>query len=113
MPRRRRLGRHSLTAFCAAALLVAAPAAAAPGDLDGGFASAGVQTASFMTTFPGQEDSHKVAIDSQGRVVVAATLEGTAQRRPAPRDQRVPADAGRPAGPDVRRRRARHAADHR
>ena len=35
-----------------------------------------MQTASFMTTFPGQEDSHKVAIDSQGRVVVAATLEG-------------------------------------
>lgn len=75
MPRRRRLGRPALVVSCAA-LLLAAPAAAAPGDLDAGFATGGVHTASFMTTFPGQEDSHKVAIDSLGRVVVAATLEG-------------------------------------
>lgn len=64
-----------LTAFFAAVTLTA-PVAAAPGDLDGGFASGGIFTGSFMTTFPGNEDSHKVAIDSQGRVVVSATLEG-------------------------------------
>jgi len=67
---------RALAALCIGAALAAAPAAAAPGDLDPGFASGGVFTGSFLTTFPGQEDSHKVAIDSQGRVVVAATLEG-------------------------------------
>ena len=67
---------RALAALSIAAALAAAPAAAAPGDLDTGFATGGVFTGSFMTTFPGAEDSHKVAIDSQGRVVVAATLEG-------------------------------------
>ena len=67
---------RAVLALCLAAALAASPAAAAPGDLDSGFASGGVFTGSFMTTFPGTEDSHKVAIDSQGRVVVAATLEG-------------------------------------
>lgn len=67
---------RALVALCIATALTAAPAAAAPGDLDPGFATGGVFTGSFMTTFPGTEDSHKVAVDSQGRVVVAATLEG-------------------------------------
>ena len=67
---------RALVALCIAAGVAAAPATAAPGDLDAGFATAGIFTGSFMTTFPGTEDSHKVAIDSQGRVVVAATLEG-------------------------------------
>jgi len=67
---------RALVALCVAAGVAAAPATAAPGDLDAGFATAGIFTGSFMTTFPGTEDSHKVAIDSLGRVVVAATLEG-------------------------------------
>lgn len=76
MPRRQRPGGAFVLAACLALALPVASASAAPGDLDGAFATSGVHTASFMTTLPGQEDSHKVAIDSQGRVVVAATLEG-------------------------------------
>jgi uncharacterized delta-60 repeat protein len=66
---------RGLVALCIATALTAAPAAAAPGDLDSRFASGGIFTGSFLTTFPGNEDSQKVAIDSQGRVVVVATLE--------------------------------------
>ena len=75
MPRRRRLGGAPSSPHACAVALPVSSASAAPGDLDGGFAAGGVHTASFMTSGL-QEDSHKVAVDSQGRVVVAATLEG-------------------------------------
>ncbi len=74
----RRLQR-AVPALCGALVgmaLVAAPVAdAAPGELDSGFATGGVFTAPFMTSFPGPEDSHSVAIDSQGRVYLSATQE--------------------------------------
>jgi uncharacterized delta-60 repeat protein len=71
------LPERATTALCAAllALAVAGPATAAPGDLDSTFATGGVFTAPFMTTFPGAEDSHSVAVDSQGRVYLSATQE--------------------------------------
>lgn len=48
---------------------------AAPGDLDSSFATGGIFTAPFMTTYPGAEDSQTVAVDSQGRVYLSATQE--------------------------------------
>ncbi len=55
---------------------LAAPAAfAAPGELDTTFATGGVYSGSFMTTFPGAEDSQTVAIDSLGRAYLSATQE--------------------------------------
>ena len=55
---------------------LAAPAAsAAPGDLDATFGTGGVYSGSFMTTFPGAEDSQTVAIDSLGRAYLSATQE--------------------------------------
>ena len=75
----RRLLERAAPALSAALLALgvagAAPAAAAPGELDTGFATGGVFTAPFMTTFPGAEDSHSVATDSQGRVYISATQE--------------------------------------
>ncbi len=62
-------------ALSALAIAGAPAAVAAPGDLDASFATAGVFTAPFMTTFPGAEDSHTVAVDSQGRVYLSATQE--------------------------------------
>jgi hypothetical protein len=56
-----------------APLLFAAPAAAAPGDLDPGFAHGGVYRAPFQTE-PPTHDEQTAAVDAQGRVVVAATV---------------------------------------
>ena len=69
-------GRRTLTLFASVlvvAALTATPAAlAAPGDLDANFATGGVLTAPFMTTFPGAEDSHTIAVDSQRRYKTCA-----------------------------------------
>lgn len=62
-------------ALLALSLAGSGVAAAAPGDLDASFATGGVFTAPFMTTFPGAEDSHTIAVDSQGRVYLSATQE--------------------------------------
>lgn len=56
----------------------AAAATAAPGDPDTGFAAGGVYAADWQTTYPGAEDSHRVEVDSLGRVYLAATLEAAA-----------------------------------
>ncbi|HEX6944632.1 MAG TPA: hypothetical protein VF196_00460, partial [Casimicrobiaceae bacterium] len=65
---------QALPAFVVVAML-APVAQAGPGDLDGGFASGGIFTAPFMTTFPGAEDSQTIAEDSLGRVYLSATQE--------------------------------------
>ena len=72
-----RVARLTVRALSACVVLaVLAPAAqAGPGDLDGGFASGGIFTAPFMTTFPGAEDSQTIAVDSLGRVYLSATQE--------------------------------------
>lgn len=71
------MNRHALAVCAFLTVLVAGSgtAAAAPGDLLGTFASGGVHEAPWMTTFPGYEDSHKVALDASGRTYVAATVE--------------------------------------
>lgn len=66
--------RSLILAAVLAALAVPA-AQAAPGDLDATFATGGVYSGSFMTTFPGAEDSQTVAIDSLGRAYLSATQE--------------------------------------
>ena len=86
-------GRRTLTLFVAvlvAAALTATPAAlAAPGDLDATFATGGVFTAPFMTTFPGAEDSQTIAVDSQGRVYLSATQEPSLSATMPPRKVNV------------------------
>ena len=67
-------------ALVIAVLALALPghALAAPGDLDGAFAVGGLHVGAFQTTFPGNDDAQKVAVDSQGRVYLAATREAAA-----------------------------------
>ncbi len=75
MPRLKRPARLACTALAALALAAPAAATAAPGQLDTGFAGTGIFTAPFLTTLPGNEDAHSVAVDSQGRVYLSATQE--------------------------------------
>lgn len=76
-----------------AALIVALSscgvASAAPGDLDPGFGTGGIFTGAFQTTFPGNDDAQKVAVDSQGRVYLAATLEPVVGSSQPPRQINV------------------------
>src|SRR3954452_2471495 len=57
----------------ALALLLATPAAAAPGDLDPTFAHGGAYRAPFQTE-PPSHDEQTAAVDGQGRVVMATTV---------------------------------------
>jgi uncharacterized delta-60 repeat protein len=71
------------------AAAVLAPAAfAAPGDLDSGFASGGIFTAGFQTVFVPESDDETVAVDSQGRVLLAST-EVPSPAASGPRDIKV------------------------
>ena len=80
---------RALVALCIATALTAAPAAAAPGDLDSGFASGGIFTGSFMTTFPG----HGGQPQGRDRLAGAGGRGGDggdgAERRPPPHSVRV------------------------
>jgi uncharacterized delta-60 repeat protein len=67
-----RTSRHALVILLAGGILAPA-ASAAPGDLDSGFASAGIFTGNFQTVFPPESDDEAVAVDSQGRVLLAST----------------------------------------
>src|SRR5689334_16229495 len=96
-PKRTRIGEHGvemsrasrhvirvLTAACALGVLVAgAPAAmAAPGELDGAFASGGVFTGSLQTEPSGAPPRFQSAVvDSQRRTVIAATRVDAQNRR--------------------------------
>lgn len=67
-------GRRAGLALAVLLGLGAAPAHAAPGDVDTGFAG-GSFSPVYTTTFPGAEDAHGVAVDLQGRVLLSATEE--------------------------------------
>jgi uncharacterized delta-60 repeat protein len=68
--------RHVLACACAALLLVAVPAAAAPGDLDPAFGTGGKLTTSFGTFGADIEWANAVALQPDGKIVVAGYHDG-------------------------------------
>lgn len=71
-----------------AALVLAASALAAPGDLDSTFASSGIYTGAFPVPDDGAYNPQSVAVDSQGRVLLAST-DVASSATPTPRDIKV------------------------